>query len=201
MLPGLGIFGASVNGRGYAVNPLFTIPSHYDLAGSREWHFAFAWLLVVPGILYLAWTLFAGHRRDLAPTRDELRPRHIWHDITQHARLRFPTGDAAKRYNILQKISYVVVIFILLPLMILTGLSMSPGVDAAWPWLLDLFGGRQSARSIHFMCAMGLTLFILIHLVEVILAGPINEIRSMLSGWYRPAPDPVPDNQIAEETA
>jgi thiosulfate reductase cytochrome b subunit len=191
MLPGLGIFGVNAHGRGFAVNPLFTIPSHYDLAGSREWHFAFAWLLVVPGVLYLAWTLVGRHKRDLAPTRDELRPSHILHDISQHARLRFPTGEAAKRYNILQKLSYVGVLFVLLPGVILTGMTISPGLNAAWPWLLDLFGGRQSARSIHFICAMGLAAFIIVHLVMVLLAGPVNEIRSMISGWYRPKPDPL----------
>ena len=191
MLPGLGIFGVSSGGQNYTVNPLFTIPSHYDLAGSREWHFAFAWLLVVPGILYLAWTLIGRHKRELAPTRDELRPANVLHDINEHAHLRFPTGEAAKRYNILQKLSYVGVIFIALPVAILTGLTMSPGMDAAWPWLLDLSGGRQSARSIHFICAMALAAFIIVHLVMVVLAGPFNEIRSMLTGWYRPAPDRV----------
>ena len=191
IFPGFGLFGVSAQGRGYAINPLFTIPSHYDLSGSREWHFAFAWLLVVPGLVYLAWTLIGGHRRDLAPTRDELRPTHILHDIGQHARLRFPTGEAARRYNILQKLSYAGVIFVLLPGVIATGLTMSPGLNAAWPWLLDLFGGRQSARSIHFICAMGLAAFIIVHLLMVVLAGPVNEVRSMISGWYRPKPDPI----------
>ena len=101
----------------------------------------------------------------------------------------FPTGDAALRYNILQKLSYVGVIFVLLPLMVLTGLTMSPAMDAAWPWLLDLFGGRQSARSIHFICAALLLGFILVHLMMVLLAGPINEIRSMITGRFRVPPD------------
>ena len=108
---------------------------------------------------------------------------------SDHARLHFPTGDAALRYNILQKISYVGVIFVLLPLMILTGLTMSPAMDAAWPWLLDLFGGRQSARSIHFICAALLLAFIIVHLVMVLLAGPINEIGSMITGRFRVPPD------------
>ena len=94
-------------------------------------------------------------------------------------------ATAALSYNILQKLSYVGVIFVLLPLMILTGLTMSPAMDAAWPWLLDLFGGRQSARSIHFICAIAASLaFILVHLVMVVLAGPMNEIRSMITGRY-----------------
>jgi Ni/Fe-hydrogenase b-type cytochrome subunit len=167
-----------------------TIPSMYNLAAARRWHLAFAWLLVVPLLLFLVTSLINRHaRRDLAPTRDEVKPGHIWHDIREHARLRFPTGEAALRYNILQKFSYISVIFVLLPLMILTGLTMSPAMDAAWPWLLDVFGGRQSARSIHFICATLLLAFIIVHLVMVALAGPINEIGSMITGRFRVPPE------------
>lgn len=163
-----------------------TIPSTYNLAAARRWHLAFAWLLSIGLILFLMVSFINRHaQRDLAPTKDEARPSHIWHDIREHARLRFPTGDAALRYNILQKLSYVGVIFLLLPLMVLTGLTMSPAMVAAWPWLLDIFGGRQSARSIHFICATLLVLFILVHLTMVLLAGPINEIGSMITGRFR----------------
>ncbi len=163
-----------------------TIPSYYNLAGARLWHLAFAWVLVVPGLLYWLWGFAARHvQRDLAPTRDELKPRHVWRDITDHAKLRFPTGAKARDYNILQKLSYLGVLFGLLPLAVLSGLTMSPGIDAAWPWLLDLLGGRQTARSLHFLAAMGLAGFIFVHLVMVVLAGPINEVRSMITGWYR----------------
>ncbi|MGC8020656.1 cytochrome b/b6 domain-containing protein, partial [Salmonella enterica] len=82
-------------------------------------------------------------------------------------------------FNIFQKLSYVLVIFVLIPLMILTGLTMSPGMNAAWPWLLDLFGGRQSARSIHFIVAAALAGFVIVHLALVIIAGAWNEVRSM----------------------
>lgn len=185
-IPTPGILGVAPHGRFVAFPPLVTIPSHYDLAGARQWHFAFAWLLVVPGLLYWAWGFVRGHfRRDLAPRGAELKPAHLWHDIRDHARLRFPTGEAARRYNILQKIAYLSVLFVLLPGAVLTGLTLSPAMDAAWPWLLELFGGRQSARSIHFICAMGLAFFILVHLVMVVLAGPINEVRSMITGRYR----------------
>lgn len=167
-----------------------TIPSTYNLAAARRWHLAFAWLLVVGLAMFLLVSLWNRHvQRDLAPTRDEVKPKHIWHDIREHARLRFPTGDAALRYNILQKISYVGVIFLLLPLMFLTGLAMSPAMDAAWPWLLDIFGGRQSARSIHFICAAAILAFILVHLAMVALAGPINEIGSMITGRFRVPPE------------
>ena len=163
-----------------------TIPSSYDLAGARQWHFFFAWLLVLPGLAYWGWSAFDRHlQRDLAPRRSELAPRHIWRDIKDHARLRYPTGAEARDYNILQKLAYLGILFALLPLMVLTGLTMSPGIDAAWPWLLDLFGGRQSARSIHFIVAMLIIGFILVHLIQVVLAGPVNEIRSMITGRYR----------------
>ena len=167
-----------------------TIPSTYNLAAARRWHLAFAWLLVIPLVLFLITSLINRHaQRDLTPTRGEVKPSHVWHDIQDHARLRFPTGEAALKYNILQKLSYVSVIFILLPLMVLTGLAMSPAMDAAWPWLLDLFGGRQSARSIHFICAAALLAFILVHLIMVLLAGPINEIGSMITGRFRVPPN------------
>lgn len=167
-----------------------TIPSTYNLAAARRWHLAFAWLLVVGLVPFLITSLINRHaQRDLAPRREEVRPSHIWHDIREHARLRFPAGEAALRYNVLQKLSYVAVIFVFLPLMILTGLAMSPAMDAAWPWLLDLFGGRQSARSIHFIAAMALLAFIVVHLVMVVLAGPINEIGSMITGRFRVPPD------------
>ena len=163
-----------------------TIPSTYNLAAARRWHLAFAWLLVTGLVLFLLTSLINRHiQRDLAPNTAEIQPTHIWQDIKEHARLHFPTGDAALRYNILQKLSYVGVIFALLPLMILTGFAMSPAMDAAWPWLIELFGGRQSARSIHFICAMLLLAFIIVHLTMVILAGPINEISSMITGRYR----------------
>jgi Ni/Fe-hydrogenase b-type cytochrome subunit len=178
--------------RGRPIPGWATIPSTYNLAAARRWHLAFAWFLVVPLLLFLITSLINRHaQRDLAPTRDEVRPSHIWHDIQEHARLNFPTGDAALKYNILQKLSYVSVIFVLLPLMVLTGLTMSPAMDAAWPWLLDLFGGRQSARSIHFICAAALLAFIMVHLVMVILAGPLNEIRSMITGRFRVPPDRI----------
>ena len=168
-----------------------TLPSRYSLAGARRWHFLFAWVLVLGGFAYVVASLLNRHfRRDLLPTREEIKPRHIWQDIKDHARLRLPTGDAAGRYNILQKLSYDLVIFVLIPLMILTGLSMGPGFNAAFPWALALFGGRQSARSLHFLSAMGLLGFTIVHLVMVVLAGPVNELRSMITGWFRPPPEP-----------
>ncbi len=93
-------------------------------------------------------------------------------------------GEEAKRYNILQKFAYLAVIVLLLPVMVLTGLTMSPGVDAALPWLTSPFGGRQSARAIHFITANLIVLFVIVHIVEVFLAGVWNELRSMITGRY-----------------
>lgn len=163
-----------------------TIPSKFNLALARRWHLFFAWVLAISASAYLVWSLFNGHlRRDLAPRRTELAPSHIWHDIKEHARLRFPTGEAALRYNILQKLAYVSVLLLLIPLVVLTGLTMSPGMNAAWPWLLDLFAGRQSARTLHFLAAVLIVGFIVVHLLMVVLAGPFNEMRSMITGKYR----------------
>ena len=134
--------------------------------------------------------VLSGHfRRDLLPTGAELRPRHILGDIWNHIRLRRPRGEAARRYNVLQKLAYMVVVFVLLPVMVLTGLTMSPAVTAAMPFLFDMFGGRQSARTIHFLVANLLVLFVLVHVVQVVLSGVFNNMRSMITGRYAIRPE------------
>jgi thiosulfate reductase cytochrome b subunit len=149
-----------------------TIPSYQDLASGRRWHFFFAWLFVINGMAYLLYGFAAGHaRRDLTPTRHQLSPRSLAQEIADHARLRFPKGQAARHYNALQKLAYLVVIFIVQPLVVATGHTISPGIDAAIPWLLDLFGERQSARTIHFLTASAL----------------VASSSSMWSWWWRPA--------------
>jgi thiosulfate reductase cytochrome b subunit len=164
-----------------------TIPSMYNLALARHWHLAFAWIFAFGFAAYLLWSLFNGHlRKDVALSRAEVAPAHLWADIRKHARLDFHDEEA--RYNPLQKISYGLVLFGLIPALILSGLTMSPGMNAAWPWLVDLFGGRQSARSVHFICAFATLGFVGVHVLLVILAGPINEMRSMITGWFRIAP-------------
>ena len=172
----------------------WTLPASYNLALSRHWHLAAAPIFAFALLAYMLWSLANRHVfRDLAFRRGELAPRHVWQDIRDHARLRFPTGAAALRYNVLQKASYIGVIFVALPLVILTGLTMSPGMNAAWPWLVDLFGGRQSARSLHFIAAFALAAFFLVHILMVLLAGPLNEIRAMITGRYR-----VPQDKSGE---
>jgi len=170
-----------------------TIPSQRSLADGRRWHFFFAWLFVLNGLAYLGWGLLGGHiRKDLWPTRAQLAPRHVLHEIATHARLQFPKGEEARVYNVLQKLAYLAVVLLLLPLMLATGLTMSPGVDAAAPWLLDLFGGRQSARSIHFICASLIVAFVLLHLFMVVASGLGNNLRSMITGRYAIETEPSP---------
>ncbi len=159
-----------------------TIPSFQDLADARHWHFLFAWVLVANGLVYLIWSLSIRHiQRDLWPTGRDLHA--IPRSVRDHVRLRHQTGEAAKRYNVLQRLAYLGLIAAV-TLMVLTGLTMSPGIDAVLPWLLNLFGGRQSARTIHFVSAGFIVLFIIVHLTEVVLAGPLNELRSIITGRY-----------------
>ena len=160
-----------------------TLPGHRDLSTGRRWHFFFAWLFVTNGLIYLIYSFVSGHfTRDLAPSGSELK--HIGASITEHLRLRFPQGEEAKRYNVLQKLAYLIVALVLLPLMLATGLAMSPGMDAGYPFLLDLFGGRQSARTIHFITASGIVLFVVVHIVMVLISGFWNNLRSMVTGRY-----------------
>lgn len=183
-----GLLGASREGAGVVPRGFpswLTIPSYQDLAAGRRWHFFFAWLFAINGAVYLIGGLVTRHfRRDLLPTRAELAPAHVAQEIVDHARLRFPRGEAARRYNVLQKLTYMAVALVLLPLMVLTGLTMSPGLDSAFHVLLDLFGGRPSARSLHLICASLLVAFVVVHLVMVLVSGVWNNLRSMVTGRY-----------------
>lgn len=162
-----------------------TWPAQRNLAVGRNWHFFMAWLFVINGLIYLVCGAVNGHfKRDLAPTRAQLRPSHIWRDIVDHVKLKHPVGEEAKSFNVLQKFAYLSVAFVLLPGMVLTGLTMSPGFDAFAPILLTLFGGRQSARTLHFIFANLIVLFVIVHVVEVFIAGVFNEIGSMITGRY-----------------
>jgi thiosulfate reductase cytochrome b subunit len=139
--------------------------------------------LAINGAVYLISGLINRHLvRDLIPTRWDWM--HVPRDILDHIRLRFPKGWGATRYGPLQRIAYAATALIILPLIVLTGMTMSPALDSAFPFLLHLFGGRQSARSIHFICAMLAVGFIVIHLVMVLLTGPFNQVRGMITGKF-----------------
>lgn len=167
-----------------------TLPSGQSLAQGRQWHFFVAWLLVANGLIYWLHIVVSGRLfRRLLPSWWELL--HLPASLWDHARLRFPRGEAARHYNVVQKLTYLVVIFGLLPLVVLAGLAMSPTLDAAWPWLPDVLGGRQSARTLHFIAAALLLAFAVVHVLMVLISGVFNNIRSMLTGYYAiglPAP-------------
>lgn len=158
-----------------------TIPSSQDLATGRVVHIFFAWVLVGTLAVWAVASLVNGHLgRDILPGRRDLRG--LGRDIIAH--LRGPLRHG-RRYGPLQKLTYFAVFFALFPLMILTGLTMSPGMDAAWPLLLDLFGGRQTARSLHFLGMVLIVAFFVVHIAMVLVAGPLNELRSIVTGRYR----------------
>ncbi|MBB3880473.1 cytochrome b/b6 domain-containing protein [Sphingomonas pseudosanguinis] len=163
-----------------------TIPANYNLAISRRWHLLFALVLGFGLLAYMIGGLVTRHfQRDLRIRGRELRPTALWADLKQHLAFRFHDPRDPRAYNLFQKLSYVLVLFVALPLAILTGIALSPGMNAAWPWVLEILGGRQSARSIHFITASVLALFTIVHLVLVILAGAGNEVRSMITGRWR----------------
>jgi thiosulfate reductase cytochrome b subunit len=182
-----GVLGASRAGgatRERAFPSWATIPGPQYLAVARNWHLFFAWIFVINGVAYLGYTLASGHlRRDLVPTAPELRG--IGRSLRDHLLLRHPGGEEAKRYNVLQILAYLVVIFVLLPLIVVAGLAMSPRMDtlfgAGW---VDWLGGRQSARTLHFIAAFSLLGFVLVHVFEVVVTGLWNNLRSMITGTY-----------------
>jgi thiosulfate reductase cytochrome b subunit len=183
-----GLLGAAAGPDGENVERTFpswlTIPGGRWLAMARRWHFFFAWVLVINGLCYVAYSIGSRHfGRDLAPDRADWRS--IGRSFLDHLRFRHPTGEAAKRYNVLQKLTYVIVIFVLVPLTILMGLAMSPRLDTLLPGWVGLVGGRQSARTLHFIGAWLIVAFVLIHLFEAAVAGFWNELRSMITGRYR----------------
>jgi thiosulfate reductase cytochrome b subunit len=159
-----------------------TLPEAQDLAVGRRWHFFFAWALVLNGAVYLGDLVLRGGFRRLWPSPRDLRD--IPRAIVDHAQLRFPKGDEALRYNVLQKLAYLAAIAAF-PVLVLAGLTMSPAIDAAFPWLVDLFGGRQSARAVHFLLASFLVAFVAVHLAMVALSGLVNNVVSMITGRYR----------------
>ena len=182
-----GFLGASRDDDGQlvarAVPAWATLPAILDLGMGRRWHFFFAWIFALNGLIYIGQGLLSGRfRRTLVPSLSEIKG--IGHAIVEHAKLRFPQGEAARNYNVLQKLAYLSVVFGLLPLMVVTGLAMSPAMDARFHLLPEVFGGRQSARFVHFLSASGLVLFVVIHVLMVVLAGPFNELRSMVTGWF-----------------
>jgi thiosulfate reductase cytochrome b subunit len=174
--------------------PSFPVSGHaqsavrtYDILNENSWarslHFLAAWFLLVTGTIYLLAGLLSGHlRRDLVPRRGELRARLMRDELRAHLRLRMRPAPGGPPYGLLQKFTYCGVVFLGLPLMVLTGLAMSPAITAAYPFLAGMFGGTQSARTIHFCVFVALILFTVIHLVMVSLSGFKRQMRAMTLG-------------------
>jgi thiosulfate reductase cytochrome b subunit len=159
----------------------------YDIFNQNGWgrslHFLAAWMLVIPGAIYLLLGLAAGHfRARVWPRPAELAPGSLRRELAEHARLRVPPFDAAAPYGALQKLAYSFVVFVAAPLMLVSGLTMAPAVTAALPFLLRLFGGYQSARTIHFASFVVLLLFVLVHVLMVVRSGFRLQMRAMTVG-------------------
>jgi thiosulfate reductase cytochrome b subunit len=163
-----------------------TLPSAVgDLGRGRGWHFLTLWVFAANLTVYwLSGFISRRFWREFRPTAAQLKPRAIARDLWMHVRLRHTVGEEAKRYNLTQKLVYIAVVFVLLPTMIGTGMTMSPSALAAFPWLLDFFHGRQTARTIHFVVANLLVLFVAVHVFQVFVAGFFNEMRSMITGYF-----------------
>lgn len=162
-----------------------TLPSTYNLALARDWHVLFSLVFMLSLVAFLVIAVINGHfRRDIITRFSEWKPASIGKEIVSHLKLEF-RHESGSRYNFLQRAAYGSVIFILLPLLVLSGMAISPGMEAAWPWLNDLFFGRQSARSIHFISCFALCAFFIVHIVLVLMSGPIRQIRDMITGGRR----------------
>jgi thiosulfate reductase cytochrome b subunit len=183
----LGVSAAPTGGAQVVAFPHWaTVPAMRDLATARGLHFLFAWVLIINGLVWLGHGIVTGRIvRDILPSRAQLAPAHLWHDVVEHLRLHFPSGAAALSYEVLQRIAYAGVALVLIPTAILTGMAMSPGLDAALPFLDALWGGRQSARSVHFIAMAAITGFLALHLLLVLLSGPIRQIGAMITGRVR----------------
>jgi thiosulfate reductase cytochrome b subunit len=180
-----GVLGVSKDAEGALETRAFprwaTLPGYLDLGAGRQWHFFFAWVLAISAGAHLAHGVISGRlRRDLSLSRGDLAG--IGRSVWDHLRLRVRHDEP--RYNVLQKLAYLAVLLVIVPGMIVTGLAMSPAMDARLPWLTEAFGGRQTARSVHFLGAFGLSAFIVVHLLMVLVAGPVNLLRSILTGWF-----------------
>jgi thiosulfate reductase cytochrome b subunit len=154
-----------------------------DRRWGRNYHVTFAWVFLINGLVYVGWNLYTAHfRTRMVPDRSELTKANLWADLRDHLRWRSRRHSSGSAYGTLQKTSYLLLIFAFVPFMILTGVAQSPGYTAAMPWLLDLFGGRQSARTLHTIATVLLVLFVVVHLLEIAAAGFLTRVRSMITG-------------------
>ncbi len=171
---------------------LFDLPFPFVLdlgirGPGRYLHFQSAWVLFANGLIYIVSGFHTGHfRSDLLPKKADRSFSALWRNLVHHLQFKRPTADDARRYNLLQRLAYLAVVFALLPFMFLTGFAMSPSITSVVPIDILLFGGRQTARTLHFFCANLLVLFLLVHVFMVIFAGFVTLCRGMITGYPGP---------------
>jgi thiosulfate reductase cytochrome b subunit len=168
-------------------NQVVSAARTYDIFNENGWarslHFLAAWFMVVTALIYVGAGLLGGHlRRNLVPRFREISPRLLWQDVVTHLRLPMPRAPGGPPYGPLQKLAYFAVVFLAFPLMVVTGLTMAPAVTNAYPVLLDVFGGSQSARTIHFFAFAALVLFLVVHVAMVVMTGFKRQMRVMILG-------------------
>ena len=170
-----------------------TIPGYFWLAGGRHWHFFFGWVFFFNGMLYVIYNLLNGHMRKFFLTpRDAAK---IPAMALYYLRLRKDSPQVGE-YNPMQKMAYTGVFLLLTPVIMLSGMAMSPQLNQAFNWLPAMFGGRQAARTIHFLLTFAFAGFVFGHVFMVLTTGVFNNMRSMISGWYKekvPAPAEPPE--------
>jgi len=178
----LGVQQGDVAASARAFPSWLTIPGYYSLAGARRWHFFFGWLFALNGLLYILFNLASGHLRKFFFTLGDAKKVHSM--VAYYLRLRKQSPQDGE-YNPLQKMAYTGVFVVLTPLVLLSGMAMSPQLNVAFNWLPAVLGGRQSARAMHFILAFGFLFFVFGHVFMVLTQGFFNNMRSMTTGWYK----------------
>ena len=158
------------------------------LGGPSGWgrylHFLAAWVCVLNGLLYAISGLFTQHfRKNLLPRKSDLALQPILRVASNHLHLKRPTEEESQSYNVLQRFSYITVVFVLFPFMFVSGFAMSPAITSVFPQFVTMFGGHQTARTLHFFAGNLLVLFLLVHVAMVILAGFTKRVRAMITGY------------------
>jgi thiosulfate reductase cytochrome b subunit len=168
-------------------HPVISAARTYDIFNQNGWgrslHFLAGWCLVAAGALYLFSGLITGHfLRNMLPRRAEQSLGAVWANVKSHLRGRIPPATGGPHYGLLQKCAYLAVIFLAFPGAVMTGFTMSPAITAAHPWLLKMWGGYQSARTVHFLLAVALVLFLGVHVVMIVKSGFERQLRAMTPG-------------------
>ncbi|HEY0774619.1 MAG TPA: cytochrome b/b6 domain-containing protein, partial [Nocardioidaceae bacterium] len=169
-----------------SLSPLIALPGRKNIGAGRHWHALVTMLWVLNGLVYVVLLFATGQWRRLVPTSWEILP-EAWESLKVYAGFGIPSIEHFQPYDSLQQLMYFVVVFVAAPLMIVTGPVMSPAVVGRFPWYAKLFGGRQAARSLHFLGMAFFTLFIVIHVALVFLVHPKYNLTHMMLGEADPA--------------